>query len=171
MLDCLPISCTMLIRELHDQIEKNYSEQCFEETSRHLENAESDVEGEPAHIGTPPLDYNPFQITQEEWHPDNVEKTTHEPCIQTEYHNNHEELFETEKDQETMENPQIFPAITHEDPLEEAQEDIRPQNQLTQEKKDCCTSVLRKKKIPSLLTEEEIDLILNRQPTSKPSFE
>ena len=33
------------------------------------------------------------------------------------------------------------------------------------------TSVVRKNKTPSLLTEGEIDLVLNRIPTSKPSFE
>ena len=65
-----------------------------------------------------------------------MEETTHEPCIQTQCHNNHEELFETEEDHETIENPQIFPANSSEDLLEEAQEDIRPQNQLTQEKED-----------------------------------
>ena len=96
MLDRLPISCTMLIRELHDQNEKKYSEQCFDETSSYFQNAESDVGGEPAHIGTPPLDYNPYQITQEVWHPDNVGKTTHEPYMQIEYHNNHEQFFETQ---------------------------------------------------------------------------
>ena len=57
---CLPISCTMLLRELHNQVSKTDSEQCFEETSSHLENAESDVEGEPTHIRTPPLDYTHF---------------------------------------------------------------------------------------------------------------
>ena len=102
ILDCLPISYTMLIRELHDQIAKANRERCFEGISSHLENSESDEEGEPTHIGTPPLDCNPFQITQEEWHPDNVEKTTHEPCIQTKCHSNHEELFEIEEDQETL---------------------------------------------------------------------
>ena len=76
------------------------------------------MEGEPAHIGTPPLDYNPSHITQEEWHPDNVKETTYEPYMQTECHNTHEELLETEQDQETIENPQGFPASTSKDPLE-----------------------------------------------------
>ena len=43
-------------------------------------------------------------------------------------------MFEIEEDQETIENPQGFPASTSTDSLEEAQEDIQPQNQLTQEK-------------------------------------
>ena len=52
------------------------------------------MEREPSHVGTLPLCLNSFQITQEEWHPDNVEETTHEPCIQIEYQNNHDEFFE-----------------------------------------------------------------------------
>lgn len=60
---------------------------------------------------------------------------------------------------------------TSEVPLEDAQEYIKPQNQPRQEKEDCCTSVLRKKETPSLLIEKEIDLVLNRQLASKPSFE
>ena len=58
--DCLPISCNMLLRELHNWISKNNSEQCFEETSSHLENAEFDVERKLADIGTLPLYCNSF---------------------------------------------------------------------------------------------------------------
>ena len=77
----------MLIRECHDLMEKANREHYFEDTRNHLEDAESDVEGEPAHVGTPPLDHNSSRITQEEWHPDRIEETTREPCILTEYHN------------------------------------------------------------------------------------
>lgn len=162
--DCLRTASTMLLRELHDQIENTNSEQYFEETSSHLENTESDVEEELAHIGISPLDYNPSQITQEEWHPDNVKETTHEPYMQTECHNNHEELFEIEEDQEKIENPQIFPANSSEDSLKEAQEDIQPQNQSSQETENCCTLIQRNIKTSSPFTEKEIDQTINKQP-------
>ena len=151
--DCLPITWVLLLRDLYEQNANTNSEQCFEETSSHLENTESDVEGELAHIGTLPLCYNSFQITQEEWHPDNVEETTHEPCIQIEYHNNHEELSETKEDQEIVEYPQGFPASTSTDSLEEAQEDIQPQIQSSREIKNFCTSAQRKTKMSSPLNE------------------
>ena len=111
------MSGTMLIRKFHDQNANTNSEQCFEETSSHLENTKSEIEETPTHIETLPLCYNSVQIIQQEWHP---EETTHEPCIHIEHHNNHEEFFETQEDQETIENPQIFPASTSHDPLEEA---------------------------------------------------
>ena len=130
ILDCLHITWVLLLRGLYEQNSNTNSEQCFEETSSHLENTEPEIEEKSTHIGTLPLCYNSFQILRGEWHPDNVEETTHEPCIQTEYHNNHEELFET------VENPQGFPASTSIDSLEKAQEDIQPQDQLTQEKED-----------------------------------
>ena len=43
--DCLPMSCTMLIRDLHDKNAKTYSEQCFDETISYFQNAESDAGG------------------------------------------------------------------------------------------------------------------------------
>ena len=49
---------------------------------------------------------------------------------------------------------------------EEAQEEILPPSQLTQEEDDCCSSVHDVRETP-LLTEEEIDRILNRQSTSE----
>ena len=101
LFDCLPISYTVMIREYYDLMAKANKERCFEETSNHLEDAKSDVEEEPAHLGTPPLDYNSSQISQEEWHPDHMEETTHETCIMIEYHHDHEEWFEVERDQET----------------------------------------------------------------------
>ena len=54
----------------------------------------------------------------------------------------------------------------NEDPLEEAQEDIQPPNQLTQKKEDIFSSIHAEKEIP-LLTEEEIDQILNKKLASK----
>ena len=115
--------------------------------------------------------FNSVQFIQQEWHPDNKEKITHEPDVQTEYHNYHEEFSKTQEDQEIIEIPQSFPANTSEVPLEEVQDEIKPQNQPIQYKEESCTSVLRKKKTPSLLTKEEIDLVLNRLSASKPSFE
>ena len=129
LIDCLPISCAMLTREYHDLMAKADRERCFEETRDHIEDAESDVE----------------------------EETTHGPLILTECHHDHEESFETERDQETSENTQGFPTSTTEDILEEAQEDIRPPNQLIQETESCCTSAQRNTRISSPLTEEEID--------------
>lgn len=152
--DFLPISCIMLIREYHDQIEKANRERCFGETRNYLEDAESDVERESAHIGTSPLDYNSSLITQEEWQPDHIEEITHEPCILIEYHHDHEELFETERDQETSENPQGFPTSTSEDLLEEAQEETQPPNPLIQETESCYTSAQRNTRKSSPLTEE-----------------
>ena len=161
ILDCLPITCVLLLRNIYEQNENTDSEQCFEETSSHLENTEPEIEEKSTHIGTLPLCYNSFQILKGEWHPDNIVETTHEPYIQSDCHENHEELFETEIDQEKEENPQSFPASTSNDSLEEAQEDIQPQNQAIQEKENCFTSVQIKIKIP-LLTEKEIDQILNK---------
>ena len=89
------MSCTMLIREFHDQNANPNSEQCFEETSSHLEKAESEIEETPTHIETFPLCYNSVQIIQQEWHPDNEKKITHERDVQIEYHSNHEEFFKT----------------------------------------------------------------------------
>ena len=150
--NCLPLSCIMLLRDLYDQNANTNSEQCFEETSSHLEKIEPKIEEKSTHIGTLPLCYNSFQILKGEWHPDSVTKTIHGP--QTNHHKDQEEFFKSGKYQEIEENPQIFPASTSKDPLGEAQEDIQPQNQSTQEKEDCCTSVQRKIKIPPLLTEE-----------------
>ena len=49
---------------------------------------------------------------------------------------------------------------------EEAQENIPPPNQPIQEKEDCCSFVLDERETP-LLTEEEIEQILNQQSTSE----
>ena len=105
MLDCLPISCTMLIREFHDQNTNNNSEKCFEKTNSHLENTEPTIEETPTHIESFPLCYNSVPIIQQEWHPDYEKKITHEPNVQTRYHNNHEEFSETQEDQEIREIP------------------------------------------------------------------
>ena len=121
-----------------------------------------------------PLCYNSFQIIKEEWHPNNLLETNNEFHVQNYCQKDQEELFECEKDQEVEENPQ--------DPTEntsihspfllgEAQEDIQPQDHSSQEKKDCYTSAQDQIKIPPLLTEEEIDQILNKQLALKTSFE
>ena len=73
----------MLLRELHDQIANTNSKHYFEETSSHLENIEPEIEAKSTHTGILPLCYNSFQILREEWHPDNVRETTHEPYMQT----------------------------------------------------------------------------------------
>jgi len=148
----------MLLRELHDQIAKTNSEQCLEENISHFEPTKSEIGEETTQPESLPLCHDSFQIIKEEWHPDNLLETTPESHILNNCHKNHEELFRTEIDQEKQEKPQSSPANSNADPLEEAHEDR-------------CTFVQRKKTIPSLLTEEEIDLILNRQPTSKPPFE
>ena len=79
-------------------------------------------------------------------------------------------MFEIEIDQGREENPQNSPASTSNDSLEEAQEDIQPQSQSIQEKEDCCTSAQIQIKISPLLTEEEIDQILNKKPALKTSL-
>ena len=99
------MSCTMLIRDIHDRNANDNSEQCFEETSSHLENMKPKTEETPTHIENLPLCYNSVQFIQQEWHPDNKEKITHEPDVQTEYHNSHEEFSETQEDQEITEKP------------------------------------------------------------------
>ena len=98
--DCLPVSCGTLTKEYQDLIAKANRECCFEETRDHIEDAESDVE----------------------------EETIHEPYSLTEYHQVHEDWSESERDQETSEDPQDFTASTTEDILEEFQEDILPPN-------------------------------------------
>ena len=67
------MTCIALLRELRDQNANTNSEQCFEETSRHLENIEPEIEEKTMHIGTLPLCHNSFQILRGEWHPDNIE--------------------------------------------------------------------------------------------------
>ena len=72
------------------------------------------------------------------------------------------------------ENPQYLSEGTSDDSssfLGEAQENIQPQKQPSQEKENYCTSIQKKRKMPPLLTEEEINQMLNIQLASKPSYE
>ena len=72
------------------------------------------------------------------------------------------------------ENPQDLSKGTNDDSsslIGEAQKDIHPSNQISQEKEDYCSYIRREIKMPPFLTEEEIDQIINIQTTSKTSYD
>ena len=107
-------------------------------------------------------------------YPEDLLTSIHEFHSQDRYHDNLDELVEEEINQGIEGNPQDLSEGTSDDSpslLGEAQENIQPQNQPSQEKENYCTSIQRKRKMPPLLTEEEINQMLNMQPTSKPSCE
>ena len=108
------------------------------------------------------------------WHLESLLEVVHEFHSQIIYHDIQEELVEDEINQEIKEYSQdLFEGTSDDSPslLCEAQENIQPQNQPSQEKENCFTSIQRKRKMPPLLTEEEINQMLNIQPASKPSCE
>ena len=94
----IPLSCIELLRELYNQNVNAKNEQGSEETIGHLGDTKSEIEERSTHIGTLPLCYESFQILKGEWYSDNITETTHQPHIQGDYHENHEEFFETKID-------------------------------------------------------------------------
>ena len=86
------------------------------------------------------------------------------------YHKNMDELAEEERGQETVQIPQDIPKNSYVDLssfVVEAQDDILPQIQSSKETESYCTSAQRNTRPSSPLTEDEIDQIINRQPTSE----
>ena len=97
-------------------------------------------------------------------HPQDLLAAIHQFHSQDSYHDSLEELVEEETNQEIEENPQDLSEGTSDDSpslLGEAQENIQPQNHPSKEKENYCTSIQRKKKMPPLLIEEEINQMLN----------
>ena len=105
------------------------------------------------------------------WQLEDLIAAIHEFHTWDNYHKNIDELVEEEIYQETEEKPQDpTKNITNDDSsslLAEAQEDIQPQIQSSQEIENCCTSVQRNTETSPPLTEEEIDQIINKKPTSE----
>ena len=58
--DYLPISCTGLLRELHDQITNTNSEQCIEENISHFEHKKSEIGEEKTQPESLPLCHDSF---------------------------------------------------------------------------------------------------------------
>ena len=99
-IDCLPIPCVLLLKELYEQAANINKEQYFEETVSHLELTKSEIGEETTQLESLPLCYNSFHIIKEELNFVNLLETTHESHVQNDYYKDQEELFESEKDQE-----------------------------------------------------------------------
>ena len=124
------------------------------------------------------IHYDPSQnITQhiidndedlEEIHPEDILMAIHEFNILLKSFKNIDELVEEGMNQEILNIPQDIPENSNIDSsslIAKAQEDIQPQNQSSQETKNCYTPVQRNIETSSPLIEKEIDQILiNSQP-------
>ena len=124
--------------------------------------------------------YDPSQnITQhiiyndealEEMHLEYLVTTIHEFNILLKNYKNIDESLEEENKQEIMDIPQDIPENSNIDSsslVVEAQEDIQPQNQSSQETENCCTPVQRNIETSSPLTEKEIDHTIYKRSVSE----
>ena len=93
-------------------------------------------------------------------HPEDLLEAIQEFHIHPNYHKNLDESVEEEINQGIKDIPQDIPARINNDSsslLAEAQEDIQPQIQSSQEIENCCTYAQRNMETSPPLIEEEID--------------
>ena len=104
------------------------------------------------------------------WHPEDLLEEVHNFHSQVKCHDNQEELLKDQIDQEMNQDPQNPSLLTNDvsfNVLNGVKDNNQLHDQFLDKRKNNCHSNLRIQRFPPPLTEEEINLLLNMQPSSK----